>query len=84
MNQSEIYDRLTSIIIEKIAPHKRLDISMQASLDSLGFDSLDRVELIMMVEEEFSIAISDDSADLIKTIADAVNVIEQSLKSNQQ
>ncbi|MBM3894552.1 acyl carrier protein [Candidatus Dependentiae bacterium] len=79
MNQNEIYERLKIIVEQKLAPQRKIVFSNDATLDSLGLDSLDRVELVMLIEEDFGIAISDDAADSIKTVKDLVSVIEQSV-----
>jgi len=52
------------------------DVVLTASfVDDLGADSLDQVELIMAMEEEFEISISDEDAEKIITVQDAVNYI---------
>ena len=79
MERQEIFDRLSKLIREKIAPHRNVEVSMGVTLQELGLDSLDKVELIMMVEEEFSVCISDEAADAIKTMSDAVVVIQHAL-----
>ena len=79
MEQQEVFDKLSTIIREKIAPNREIEISMGVTLDELGLDSLDRVELIMTVEEEFRICLSDESADAIKTVGDAVLMIQHAL-----
>lgn len=84
MEQREIFDKLAKIIREKIAPNREVTISLGVTLDELGLDSLDRVELIMTVEEEFRICVSDEAADAIKTVADAVAVIQQALAGNPE
>jgi len=48
-------------------------------VDDLGADSLDQVELIMAMEEEFEISISDEDAEKIITVQDAVNYITKAL-----
>ena len=49
-------------------------------VDSLGADSLDEVEIIMALEEEFDFGIPDSEAEQIKTVGDAVRYIENALK----
>ncbi len=78
MNQNEIYEQLKKIVEEKLAPQRKIKVEPDSTLDSLGFDSLDRVELVMLIEEEFGIAISDEAADSITTVRDVIKVIEQS------
>ena len=51
-------------------------ITDSADFDDLGADSLDRVELIMMIEEEFGIDIPDPDAETINTVGDAVAYVE--------
>jgi len=79
VEQQEVFARLVKIIREKIAPNRDIEISAGATLIELGLDSLDRVELIMTVEEEFRICISDEEADAIQTVSDAVTVIQKAL-----
>ena len=52
-------------------------ITDSADFDDLGADSLDRVELIMMIEEEFQIDIPDPDAETINTVGDAVTYVER-------
>lgn len=52
-------------------------ITDSADFDDLGADSLDRVELIMMIEEEFQIDIPDPDAETINTVGDAVAYVER-------
>lgn len=57
------------------------DITPDTSLlDDLGADSLDLVELIMAMEEEFDIEIPDDDVEQIKTVGDAVNYIKEKVQ----
>jgi len=74
---SDIFEKVRKIIADKldIEPDK---ISPDASfLDDLGADSLDIVELIMELEEEFNLEIPDEDAEKIRTVADAVTYIEE-------
>lgn len=84
MERQEILDKLTHIIREKIAPNRTIEVSSGATLDELGLDSLDRVELVMTIEEEFKICISDEGADAIKTVNDAVDEIERALVAEKE
>ncbi|WP_027390817.1 acyl carrier protein [Chrysiogenes arsenatis] len=54
------------------------EVSLKSSfIDDLGADSLDTVELVMGLEEEFGVEIPDDDAEKIATVEDAINYIEQ-------
>ena len=53
---------------------------LSAFLEDLGADSLDTVELIMALEEEFDIEIPDDKAEKIKTVGEAISYIEAGAK----
>lgn len=61
--------------------HKKPEeIGAEATLDSLGADSLDRVELIMKIEEAFHIEVSDDDAEKLTTVREAVDYIMSKAK----
>ena len=71
-----VFAKVKEIIVStlKLDPSK---VTLEASLESdLGADSLDAVEVIMALEDEFGIEISDDAAQAIKTVGDIVNHIE--------
>jgi len=75
--QQEIYEKLKKIIVEQLGVDET-DVTMEASfVDDLNADSLDLVELIMSLEEEFGTEISDEDAEKIKTVGDAVQYIEE-------
>ena len=74
---SDISERVKKIVVEHLGvePDK---VTEQASfIDDLGADSLDTVELVMELEEEFDINIPDDAAEKIQTVGQAVAFIEQ-------
>lgn len=74
-----VFERLKKIIVEQLGvePEK---VTMEASFrDDLKADSLDLVELIMAIEEEFGGEVSDEEAQKIKTVGDAVRFIEERL-----
>lgn len=65
------------IIVEQLKVDPEV-VTLEAHfIDDLGADSLDLVELIMAMEEEFSLEISDEDAEKIQTVQDAVNYITE-------
>lgn len=69
--------RVKEIISEQLGVEAN-QITPEASMtDDLGADSLDQVELVMALEEEFNVTISDDDADKIATVQDAINYINE-------
>ena len=74
---SEIESRVKSIIVEKFGVSES-EVTNEASFtNDLGADSLDTVELIMEIEDEFGISIPDDLAEKISTVGDAINFVEE-------
>jgi acyl carrier protein len=71
-----IFERIKQMIIEELnVPEAK--ITLQARLaEDLGADSIDAVELIMNIEDEFSIQVSDEQAQNIKTVGDLVKYVE--------
>lgn len=69
-------DKVKSIIAEQLGV-KAEEVTPQASfIDDLGADSLDTVELVMALEEEFGIEIPDEDAEKMGTVGDAIKYIE--------
>jgi acyl carrier protein len=70
-------NRISDIIVEQLGVSKE-EIKPEASfIDDLGADSLDIVELVMAMEEEFDIEIPDDDAEKIQTIGDALSYVKE-------
>ena len=70
-------DKVKSIIVEQLGV-KAEDITPESSfINDLGADSLDTVELVMALEEEFGIEIPDEDAEKITTVGDAIKYIEE-------
>lgn len=75
MKANEIEARVTKIVVEQLGV-KEEEVTPDASfVDDLGADSLDTVELVMALEEEFETEIPDEEAEKIVTIKDAVRYI---------
>jgi acyl carrier protein len=71
------YDRLKKIIVEQLGVDEE-EVTPEASfVEDLNADSLDLVELIMSLEEEFGMEISDEDAERIQKVSDAVDYIEE-------
>lgn len=74
-----VFEKMKKIISEQLSVNSE-DITLESSLQTdLEADSLDVVELIMAIEDEFDIEVSDDEAENIKTVGDAVAYIERSI-----
>ncbi|MCX7843393.1 MAG: acyl carrier protein [Clostridia bacterium] len=71
-----VFEKVKKIIVEQLGVEED-DIAMESSfIDDLGADSLDIVELIMALEEEFDLEIPDSEAEKITTVGDAVEYIK--------
>jgi acyl carrier protein len=77
---SDISSRVKSIIVDKLGVDESEVIPEASFTNDLGADSLDTVELIMEFEKEFEIAISDQDAEKIGTVGDAISYMEAHVK----
>ncbi|WP_209122419.1 acyl carrier protein [Alkalihalobacillus sp. BA299] len=73
---AETLDRITKIIVDRLGVEEA-EVKPESSFkDDLGADSLDVVELVMELEDEFDLEISDEEAEKISTVQDVVNYIQ--------
>ena len=80
---AEVPGKIKSIIAEQLGV-KPEEVTPQASfIEDLGADSLDTVELVMALEEEFGIEIPDEDAEKMATVGDAIKYIEEKSTSKQ-
>jgi acyl carrier protein len=79
-----VEDRVKQIIVDQLGVDSGDVTAASSFVDDLGADSLDRVELIMALEETFGIEIPDEDAEKIATVQDAVDYIQKNAKSVQQ
>lgn len=74
---SDTFERVKNIVVDRLGV-KEEDVTPQATFkDDLGADSLDVVELIMELEDEFDLEISDEDAEKISSVGDVVTYIDQ-------
>lgn len=80
MERAELFRQLSKILAEKLdIPIEEIDESSHI-IDDLGADSLDVVDLIMILEDEYGIRIEDEELESISTVEDVLNIIESKLK----
>ena len=78
---SSIEERVRKIVVEQLGV-KEEEVNLEASfVDDLGADSLDTVELVMALEEEFDTEIPDEDAEKITTVQQAIDYVKAHLKS---
>jgi acyl carrier protein len=75
-----VEDKIREIIVEQLGVSAEEVVPEASFIDDLGADSLDIVELVMAMEEEFDIEIPDDDAERIQTIGDAINYLKEKVE----
>lgn len=76
-----VQDKITEIIVEQLGVKPEEVVPEASFVDDLGADSLDTVELVMALEEEFGIEIPDEDAEKIQSVGDAIRYIEEKASS---
>jgi acyl carrier protein len=79
MEHEEIFDKVKDVIVDQLNVEEDDVTEDAAFVDDLGADSLDIVELVMALEEQFGISIPDEQAEKIKTVGDAVSFISENI-----
>jgi acyl carrier protein len=74
-----VEQRVTEIIVEQLGVSRDEVVPEASFIDDLGADSLDIVELVMAMEEEFDVEIPDDDAEKIQTIGDAISYLKEKM-----
>lgn len=77
MAKDAVFDKVKGIIVEQLGVDEEEVAEGASFVDDLGADSLDIVELIMALEEEFNLEIPDEDAERISTVRDAVEYIKE-------
>jgi acyl carrier protein len=79
MDRDEIFDKVKGVIVDQLGVEED-DVTEDATfVDDLGADSLDIVELVMALEEEFGVSIPDEQAEKIKSVGDAVDYVVETV-----
>ena len=79
MSTEEIFEKIKAIIVDQLGVAEA-SVTMEASfIDDLGADSLDIVELVMALEEEFDMEIPDSDAEKVVTVSDVVEYIKENV-----
>ncbi|MEG1711127.1 MAG: acyl carrier protein [Clostridia bacterium] len=75
-----VYDKLKEIIVEQLQVDEKLVTRECNIIKDLNADSLDVVEMLMNLEEEFNISIPDEAASELKTVGEIVDFVESKIK----
>lgn len=79
-NKDAMYDKVKAIIVDQLGVEEEEVTPESSFIEDLGADSLDIVELIMALEEEFEIEVPDEDAEKLMTVTDAIEYIKSHSK----
>ena len=79
MSSEEVFEKVKEIIVEQLGVAESAVTEDASFIDDLGADSLDIVELIMALEEEFDMEIPDADAEKVVTVGDVVDYIKDNI-----
>jgi acyl carrier protein len=74
----DIFEKVRTLIVEQLDVDSK-KITRETTFEDIDADSLDVVELVMALEEEFDLEIADEDVEQIKTVGDIVNYIEENI-----
>ena len=75
MDEQKVYEDVKKVVVEQLGVSESEVTKESSFVDDLGADSLDTVELVMALEEAFSMEIPDEEAEKIKTVGDTVSYV---------
>ncbi len=84
LTKDEIRAKIKKIVVENLGVSEEQVTDDASFSQDLGADSLDQVELVMSLEEEFGAEIRDEDADSLNTVGDAINYIEKRIADKAQ
>ena len=79
MSTEEVFEKVKAIIVEQLTVAENSVVMDASFIDDLGADSLDIVELVMALEEEFDMEIPDSDAEKVVTVGDVVEYIKENV-----
>jgi acyl carrier protein len=82
MNQ-EIFERVQKVIVEQLGVEESAVTPEASFVDDFNADSLDLVELVMAFEQEFDVSISEEEAERVRTVADAVRLLSEKVQAEE-
>lgn len=82
MSQEQIFEKVKKIVVEQLSVEPKQVVPAANFANDLGADSLDTVELVMALEEEFNIEIPDEAAEKITTVQQAVDYINNAVAAS--
>lgn len=82
MSQADIFDRVKEIVVEQLDVEEEKVVPNASFTNDLGADSLDIVELVMALEEEFDLEIPDEAAEKILTVQEVVDYINNNVTAS--
>jgi acyl carrier protein len=80
MNKDELFAKIKSIVADKLSISEDQITEEASFIDDLGADSLDTVELVMALEDEFDLDIPDDEAEKLTTVGKAIEYVLNNVK----